>query len=246
MTDPKIGLVLGGGGARGLAHIAILEAIEEMGLKPTVVAGASIGAIFGSAYCSGIAAADLRRYAISVFSDRAEVFSRLFKVRFQHFANLIAPALGNPAQMRASQLLNLFLPEETAEDFSELKIPLSVVVTDFYGHGAHAITKGDLREAVAASMAIPIMFQPVLIDGRVYVDGGASNPLPVDMLPGEADIIIAVDVVNAPQGRPDKIPQPCEAMFGASQLLMQEVAKEKLRDNSPDILLRPNINVFRV
>jgi NTE family protein len=243
---PKIGLALGGGGARGLAHIPVLEAFDELGLKPTRVVGTSIGAIVGAAYCSGIPAKELRDYTISAFRHRGEVLARLWKLRRERFTDLLAPTLGNPVQLNSQKLLEMFLPDGVATDFAELDIPLIAVATDFYAAKPVALTSGDLRLAISASMAIPMMFRPVLIDGRVMIDGGVTEPLPFGFVGKGVDVVAAIDVVNMPKGDAGRIPSPYESIFGATQILMQSVVADRVSHNGPDILIRPNINVFRV
>ena len=243
---PRIGLALGGGGARGLAHIPVLEAFDELGLRPVHVVGTSIGAIVGAAYCSGVPAADLREYVLTLFRHRGEVLARLWKLRRERFTDLLTPALGNPVQLNARKLIDLFLPDGVAKDFDDLEIPLTAVATDFYSARAVGLSSGDLRLAVAASMAIPMMFRPVVIDGRVMIDGGVTEPLPFGFVPKGVDLIAAVDVVNMPKGDAGRVPRPYESIFGATQILMQSVIAEQLEHNRPDIVIRPNINVFRV
>ncbi|MEJ8571065.1 patatin-like phospholipase family protein [Microbaculum marinum] len=246
-SGPRIGLALGGGGARGLAHIPALEAFDDLGIRPTQVVGTSIGAIIGAAYCSGIAANDLRHYAISAFRHRGEVLNRLWKLRHERFADLLTPSLGNPVQLNPEKVLDAFLPDGVARTFEGLQIPLTTVATDFYSATPVALSSGNLRVAVAASMAIPMMFRPVVVDGAVMIDGGVTDPLPFSFIDRGMDLVVAIDVVNKPKGDTSKIPSPYEAIFGATQILMQGVVAERLAHlNGPNILIRPNINVFRV
>jgi NTE family protein len=245
-SGPKIGLALGGGGARGLAHIPVLEAFDELGIRPACVAGTSIGAIIGAAYCSGIPAVELRHYIIEAFKHRGEVLSRLWKLRRERFTDLLTPSFGNPVQLNSQKVLEAFLPEGVATDFDALEIPLTAVATDFYSAKPVGLSKGDLRQAVAASMAIPMMFRPVLIDGRVMIDGGVTEPLPFGFVAKGVDLVVAIDVVNMPKGDAGRVPSPYESIFGATQILMQRVLAERLAVSGPDVLIRPNINVFRV
>jgi len=245
-AGPKIALALGGGGARGLAHIPVLEAFDEFGIKPHCVAGTSIGAIVGAAYCSGIPAKDLRAYVVEAFKHRGEVLSRLWKLRNNRFTDLLTPSLGNPVQLNGEKVLEAFLPEGVAKTFDKLEIPLTVVATDFYSAKPVGLSSGNLRHAVAASMAIPMMFRPVLVGKRVMIDGGVTEPLPFGFVGKDRDLVVAVDVVNMPKGEASRIPSPYESIFGATQILMQRVIAERLAVSGPDVLIRPNINVFRV
>jgi NTE family protein len=243
----RIGLALGGGGARGLAHIAVLEVFDELGIRPARIAGTSIGSIVGVAYASGLSGADLRDYALALFRRRSEVLGRLWRLRSTtRFTDILAPTLANPAQLNAERFLSVFLPEEVPHDFADLKLPFVAVASDFYGWRAVGLDSGDLRHAVAASMALPMMFRPVIVDGRVMVDGGITDPLPFGFVREDCDLVVAVDVVTGPRERKRKVPTPYDSVFGSMQLLMQAVVAAKIAQRPPDILVRPDIGIFRV
>jgi NTE family protein len=133
------------------------------------------------------------------------------------------------------------------DDFAGLAIPLKVVATDFYGSRDVVLQHGPLYRALAASAALPVLFRPVRIDDCIMMDGGITNPLPVDIVAAEVDVIVAVDVIGGPVPRHRRFPTSTEAIFGASQLFMQSIAREKmLRSRPPDVLVRPPANDFRV
>jgi NTE family protein len=240
---PRVGLALGGGGARGFAHIPVLEALDELGIRPAVIAGTSIGAIMGAGYASGMTAVEIRDYSIALFRKRSEVLGKLWSLR----PKLLQGAV-NFAQFDAERVIDKFLPKSLPEEFSGLSIPLRLLATDFYGWHETVLREGNLRRAIAASVAIPVLFRPVVLDGRVFVDGGITNPLPFDHAGDDVDIVIAVDVIGGPvAGGHARLPSSTEAMFGAAQLFMQAVTREKLRScRPPDILLRTPPNSFRV
>ena len=121
-----------------------------------------------------------------------------------------------------------------------------MTATDYFGHHVTVFSEGDLRPALAASAAIPAVFSPVVRDGRTYIDGGMYNPVPFDLLRGKADIVIAVDVVGAPQEAEGRKPTSIDLMFGATQLLMQSIIAHKTEHCAPDILLRPPVSKYRV
>ena len=185
---------MGGGGARGIAHIAILEAFDELGVKPRALAGTSIGAIIGAAYAAGIDAKQLRAHTIAVMRKRSEVMGKLLKARVGRFTDLVLRGLGNPVLLDAEIFLEMFWPEAMPARFEDLPIPLQVVTTDFGGRCEAIYSTGLLAPAVAGSMAIPGLIKPVEMDGRVLIDGGAVNPLPYDLLFETADVVMAVDV----------------------------------------------------
>ncbi|WP_321342584.1 patatin-like phospholipase family protein [Breoghania sp.] len=245
MTSPRIGLALGGGGARGLAHIPVLEALDEMGVKPVAIAGASIGAIMGGAYCGGLSGAEIREVTTSIFQKRSDALARIWKLRPRRFVDWFAG--GGIAQFNASRVLEVFVGPQLPRDFADLKIPLTVVAADFYDCREVAIRSGDLHKAVAASIAIPVVFKPVTFEDRVMVDGGVVNPLPFDLLPDDLDVVIAVDVVGAPVPRKGRtIPTATDSVFGTTQILMRTITAQKLKASRPDILIKPDVDAFRV
>lgn len=245
MTTPRIGLALGGGGARGMAHVPVMEALDDLGIVPHAIAGTSIGAIFGAGYAGGLSGENLREISTETFRDRNAVFSRLWKLRPRRFGDIF----GTPGLMQfdAGKVVHHFIGAHIPETFEELKIPLTLVATDFFRCREARMESGALHAAVAASIAIPALFKPVLLGERVMVDGGLVNPLPFDALPEDIDIVIASDVVGSPMPRKGKtIPGAGDAVFGATQILMQSITLEKLKTRQPDILVKPDIAGFRV
>lgn len=242
-ASPTIALALGGGGARGLAHIHVIEALDELGLRPVVIAGSSIGAIMGAAAAAGMSGRDIHDYARGILSRRARVASRMWSARPPTIAEFLKRGL-RVSQFDLERLLAAFMPDDVPARFEDLAIPLRVVATDFYGHCTHVIGEGDLISGLAASAAIPALFQPVSRDGRVLVDGGVTNPLPFDLIDGLADVTIAVDVAGAPELRTRKRLRTIDIVVGTGQLMMQAIIDGKLAQRAPDILLRPPVSRF--
>ncbi|TPN01332.1 patatin-like phospholipase family protein [Mesorhizobium sp. B2-1-3A] len=243
--SPTFGIAFGGGGARGLAHIHVIEVLDELGIKPVTIAGSSIGAIMGAGMAAGMTGKDIRDYARSILGRRAEVASRMWRAR----PGTIAEAMQNGirvSQFNVERILKAFLPEAIPETFAELKIPLKVTATDYFGHKLAVFADGDLHSALAASAAIPAVFRPVMRDGRLLIDGGIYNPVPFDLIENDADIIIGVDVVGAPEEVDRKQPTSVDLMFGATQLMMQSIIANKLQQCRPDILVRPAVSKYRV
>ncbi|GGB52476.1 patatin [Roseibium aquae] len=240
----KIGLALGGGGVRGMSHIPVLQAFDELGLKPHAIAGTSIGAILGAGYASGLSGSDLRKIALDLFSDRNKTLGHLWKLRPKRLADLWS---GANVVFDPVKVLEIFVAEHLPDHFEDLDIPLTVLATDFYGCQEVDISSGPLLPAIAASIAIPAVFRPVKRQERILVDGGVVNPLPFDRLPEDCDIVVAVDVVGSPVPRPDRhLPSSFDAFFGTSQILMQTITQEKLKRRKPDILLQPEHDLIRV
>jgi NTE family protein len=244
-AKPKtLALALGGGGARGLAQIAVIEALDEIGIKPVAIAGTSIGAAIGAAYAAGMDGKSMRRLAIRVAHERGETIARLLAARAG-----VAPfsaVLANPMLLDGKKLAAAFLPPEIPDDFAALKIPLIVLATDLYDRCAVPFAAGALKDAIAASMAVPGLVRPVEVDGKVLVDGGAVEPLPFRYLEGRADVILAVDVSGGTRGRPREIPDPWECLFTTLQIMGRTIVNEQLKHGAPDLLIRPDIGIFRM
>lgn len=238
-----IGLALGGGAARGLAHVLMLEALDEMGLVPVAIAGTSMGSIVGASYAAGLSGAEIRAHFEQLFDKRSALFKRLQERWPGSLLKLWNPL--TPALVNGETLFQIMLPDAVPQTFEELKIPLAIVATDFYSQDEVVLRHGRLIPAVAASSALPSLITPVEIDGRVLIDGGYVNPTPFDLLRTEAAITIGVDVTGAPQPRVGgKLPGSLETWIGAMQITFRSIVREKLRTDAPDIMIRPNVGGF--
>lgn len=232
---PRIGLVLGSGGARGIAHVVVLETLDRLGIRPVQIAGTSIGAILGAAYSAGISGAELRAHMLADFRDRADVMARLFQARVGRFADLWRGGLGNPVLIDGEGILARFLPKPLPARFEDLSIPLSVVAADVHRLERVVFTTGPLVPAIAASMAIPGLVRPQVIENRVLIDGGAVDPLPVRAISADVDLILAIDVSRAAaREEGQKIPGPVETGFRVFDLMQAALA-----DAQVDEGLRP-------
>lgn len=238
-------LALGAGGARALAHIAVIEGLDEMGVRPVAIAGTSMGALIGAAYAVGMSGRDIRHHALKLAHDRGGTFSRLMAARAAPWSGWLRAPFRNPMLVNAAKLGDLFLPADIPDTFDKLEIPLIAVATDLYARTERVFSKGPLRPALAATMAIPGLVKPVELDGRVFVDGGAVNPVPFDLLRGRADIVVAVDCSGGPS-EPRGVPDPWESLFATLQVMGQAIVAEKLKHGGPDLLIRPNVGAFRL
>lgn len=240
-VESRIGLALGGGGARGVVHILVCEVFDELGVKPAVIAGTSIGAIIGAGYAAGVRGRDMRDSACAFYARRRDVLTKLWRARPVAFTDLLRGRSLSP-QFDARLILDRFVPcfELLPETFEELAIPLKIVACDFYGGTETLLTAGELKVAIAASIAIPALFRPVKVDGRYLIDGGACNPLPFDHI-ADCAISVASDVTGAPS-RVERSPGLLECVVGAAQISMQSVIREKLKSHQPSVLVRPEIN----
>jgi NTE family protein len=244
-ANPRIGLALSGGGARGYGHIPVLEAFDELGVRPTAIAGCSMGALIGAGYASGMSAHDIAAHVIDVFRSRSSVMARLWDLRPRSMREIIS-RVASIGQLDAERVLAAVLPGPLPKRFEDLAIPLCVTATDFYGWTEALLDEGHLLQAVAASAAVPFVFRPVMIGERVMIDGSISNPLPFDHIADACDILVAVDVVGGPIDSKGRPPGPAEAVFGSTQIFMQSITREKLRAlPGPQVFVRPPTGAFR-
>jgi len=238
-------LALGSGGARGLAHIAVIEALDDMGVKPTAIAGASVGALIGAAYAAGMSGKDIRHHVLAIAHNPRDTRRRLLAARAGKLSDLLSGAFSQATQMDAEKFCAQFLPEALPAEFSALAIPLTVMATDLHRRQEAALSSGLLRAALAASIAFPGLFRPVSVDGRIMVDGGATNPLPFDQLLGRADVVVAVDVFGAPAPERDDIPGAWGSVFTTINIMGSTIVAAKHKHAATDLVIRPNVAIFR-
>ena len=243
---PRIGLALGAGAARGLAHIVVLEAFDEIGVKPAVIAGASMGALIGAAHASGIAAAELREHVLGVLGDVRLAAKRIFQsggVRAP--LDLLNFSFSRPLEIDGAALVELFAHEDLKARIEDMGIPLRVVAADYYAAEEVVFDGGDTRAVLAASIAVPGLISAPEIDGRLLIDGGIINPVPFDHVRAAGcDLVIGVDVTGQPvKGR--RAPGSMELVLGASQIMQQAISTLKRRLEPPDVWIRPPVNGFR-
>ncbi|MGB3587230.1 MAG: patatin-like phospholipase family protein [Tunicatimonas sp.] len=171
----KLGLVLSGGGARGIAHLGILKVLDEIGIRIDAIAGSSSGAIAGAMYASGYSPDDI----LQIINET-------------NFFKLIRPAISKTGLLKMDSAEWLYQKYFTENSFEGLQIPLTINATDLYKGKAVYFTKGALIRPLMASTCIPVMFEPTLVNGRLYVDGGLLNNFPAEALIGTCDKIIGL------------------------------------------------------
>lgn len=222
---PAVGLALGGGFARGIAHIGVLKVLEEAGIPVRVVAGTSVGALIGAAYCSGLTIEELEELA--------------YKVRFTTFARWTLSRYGFASTERMIAFLTRTLKVHT---FEELRIPLGVTATDFNtGEGA-VFNSGSIIDPVRASCSYPGMFLPVKIEGRCLVDGMLSHPVPTHPLRKMgADRVLAVHLKGQWAGT--GAPRHLFDVIGQSFAIAQEMMGSVWR-SAADIVIEPDVAGF--
>ncbi|UCF09641.1 MAG: patatin-like phospholipase family protein [Candidatus Bipolaricaulota bacterium] len=189
MSRPTFGLALGSGGARGSAHVGVLKALEEHGLVPDVIVGSSMGAQVGGAFAAGIPSDTL----ISQWQTAS--FARLVKTLLPTI-----PWGGWSSGTEISRMMHRLVGEVRIED---LPITFAAVATDLQTGRPHVLTEGSLVQAIRASLSVPGLFTPVWVDGHLLIDGGVTDPLPVDVTRSlGADVVAAVDVLVCPEDVP--------------------------------------------
>jgi NTE family protein len=183
---PVIGLALGGGAARGFAHIGVIKVLEANGIKPNIIVGTSAGSVIGSIYASGISASELQQIAIDL--DEATITD---------WTNPFVGKLGGMIKGDALQnKINVLVKNRSIE---QMKIPLAIVATDLKTGNPILFQRGDTGQAVRASSSVPGIFMPTNILGKEYVDGGLSSPVPIKFTRTlGADIVIAVNISADP------------------------------------------------
>ncbi len=210
---PKIGLALGGGGARGIAHIGVIQALEEMNIPIDYIAGTSMGSIAGGLYACGFTPAEMEAVIKSIkwetlFQDAPDRPEQSFRQKEDDFDHLIPIEFGLnfkkgglvlPPGLIAGSKLGFVLDSTmlpcSVASFDDLRIPFRAVATDIQTGSPYVMSKGSLARSIRASMAIPAIFTPVEIDGHLLIDGGESQNLPVQTVRAMgADILIAVNV----------------------------------------------------
>ncbi len=183
---PRIGLALGGGAARGFAHVGVIQVLEEAGIRPSLVSGTSAGSLVAAFYASGKTGKQLQNVAETM--EEAT------------FADWTLP-LFNRGMLRGDALARYVNGQVGSRLIEDMVLPLGIVATDLNSGQSMLFQRGDTGTAVRASSAVPAVFQPVRISGREYVDGGLVSPVPVRAARQMgAELVIAVDISSAPEG----------------------------------------------
>ncbi len=261
-SAPKIGLVLGGGGARGAAHIGVLKVLEREHIPVHAIAGTSMGSIVGGLYAAGYTPDEIEALIASIdwkdfFSDdpaRADLPMRRkdedyrdlleFKLGLRD-GKLIAPRGVLQGQKFLNLLRRMLMPYWQLKSFDDLPIPFRAIGTDI-GHGEQVVFKdGDLSLAIRASMSVPGAFAPIRVDGRLMVDGGIVNNVPVDIVKAMGvDRVIVVDV-GEPLAEEDTLGSPLSITMQMITLLMKQRTDQALASMSPeDVLIRPDLGAM--
>jgi NTE family protein len=222
---PKIGLALGGGAARGLAHIGVLKALSEAGICIDYVAGTSVGSIIGALYCAGYSWQKIKQLAQEV-----------------NWGRLISPTLSIKGLLKTEKLEKLLGKVLEKKTFTDLKIPFSAVSVDIASGEVVVLNRGSLARAVQASSSIPGIFEPTELEGKMLVDGGLVNNVPADVVREMgATLVIAVDLnyYYPKVGKPKTI---FDIIYASFFILMNN--KSTRAHKFSDYLVAPNLSNF--
>jgi len=246
----RIGLALGGGSARGLAHIFALEVFDELGIRPEAISGTSAGAIIGAIYASGVSARRIRNYIDSYFDlKNNDKLQHLDGKKLMRIVKLLDPDFSGTGLIKGKGISHFLYDMMDVEDFRDLKIPLTVIAADFWNSSEVIIRDGPLIPAVKASMSVPGVFAPVYHMNRLMVDGACVNPVPWDRLE-DCDVRIGINVLGRPFPKNynrKRSPKAAKMVLGSFEMMQRSILNLKLHYNPPDLLLSPpleNLGIF--
>jgi len=222
LRPPRIDLALGGGAARGFAHIGVIQVLEEAGIRPDLVAGTSAGSLVAALYASGKDGAELARSALAM--DESAIADWSFPGR---------------ALLRGEALARYVREQTGGRTIEQMRLPLGIVATDLDSGAPILFQRGDTGAAVRASSAVPALFQPVKIGSREYVDGGLVSPVPVRFARQMgAELVIAVDISQPPDGAPTG--DLMKMLLQTFSIMARSINQFELRD--AELVLRPRLD----
>lgn len=228
---PRIGLALSAGGAKGVAFIPFLSALDDLGLRPSVIAGSSAGALFGGMYAAGVKPEEM--------IETLESLGRAPQFQAYDFH------LGGRSLLKgqkAHEFIRTLLP---VSRFEETEIPFRAIAVDFWRRQEVVIQEGMLADAIRASVSIPGVFTPFVLNNRVLIDGGIINPLPYDRIQDECDFVIALHLSEDDQpSHPGEIPPFFRMVVGTVRIMRDNITAIKREYNPPDYYRR--IGIARV
>jgi NTE family protein len=221
VRPPRIGLALGGGAARGFAHIGVIQVLEETGIKPDLVVGTSAGSLVAALFASGKNGAELARLALAM--DESAITDWAFPGR---------------GLIRGEGLARYVRDNTGGRTIEQMALPLGIVATDLDSGEGVLFQRGDLGAAVRASSAVPAVFQPVRIGTREYVDGGLVSPVPVRFARQMgAELVIAVDISTSPDGNPTG--DMMRLLLQTFAIMGRSINRFELKE--ADVVLRPKL-----
>ena len=241
-----VGVAFGAGGARGLGHLVVLEAFEELGITPLVVAGTSIGAVIGAGVAAGLTGQEMREAVEEIRTTKPGGMWNIYdNPDFKLALAIMDPTRETGGLLRGEKFLRFIHDRIGVDRFEDLRIPLKLIATDYWQKAEVVLERGDLLESIRASYSMPGLFLPVKINGALLVDGGLENPLPYDVIRPHCDISVAIDVSAHLTASEIETPRAYEVLFFAYQIMQNSIVREKLKHTRPDILIRTHIQDVR-
>ncbi|MBT3169205.1 MAG: patatin-like phospholipase family protein [Candidatus Cloacimonetes bacterium] len=265
----KIGLTLGGGGARGIAHIEFLKILDKNNIVPSVISGTSIGALIGAFYAAGFSANEIsalideidlnnmqkKRDAFApqkmseIGKEIAEFVSdkfseiKEFYCKIDEIKKMIDFSFLNFSSFLKGKGVEKYLQENLpVQTFEDLEIPLKIVATDFWSGEKIVFDSGDLVPAIRASISIPAIFEPYIFQDRVLVDGGISDNLPFELIKDLCDFLIAIDVSGSRSILPDlQIPNMFDSVISSFEIMQSKMIEKNMQNSAPNIYVKPNL-----
>jgi len=230
----KIGLALGGGGARGLCHIEFIKVMDELKIKPGIISGTSIGAIIGAFYAAGYT------------GDQMDTL--LDHIGLREFTKLMDFSILSTSGLIKGEGISDFLDKHLpVKKFEDLEVPLKIIATDFWNRKEVVFDSGDLIPAIRASISIPGVFEPVKINGVVMVDGGAVNPVPMSVIRDLCDLLIAIDVSGkSTVPKSNKMPLMFTNVMTFFQIMETSINREQRDLFNPEIYIQPVLDNVQV
>ncbi|MCV2357540.1 MULTISPECIES: patatin-like phospholipase family protein [Roseateles] len=223
-VPPRVGLALGGGAARGFAHIGVIQVLEEQGIKVDLVAGTSAGSLVAALYASGLSGREMAVLAEGM--DEGSITDWAFPTR---------------GLIRGEALARYVREKTGAKQIEQMKLPLGIVATDLADGSGILFQRGDTGAAVRASSSVPAVFQPVKIGSREYVDGGLVAPVPVRYARQMgAELVIAVDISSPPEAKPGS--DAIRMLLQTFSIMGRSINNFELRE--ADVVLRPKLDGF--
>ena len=234
MKKNKIGIALGGGAARGYAHIGVLNAIDELNIPISYISGTSIGSFIGALYASG----NLKKFENEVRSRNSFMKDVLFK---------LDPVFPKLSIMNGNEVIKIFKELTDIRTFEELEIPLTTVATDIINNKKIESNKGDIINAIKASIAIPGVLTPTYVNENLCVDGGLIDPVPLQSIVDMgSDITLAVNLYGLQSSeKNDNNYNIVDIVDRSAKIILNNVTHLSFKNNEPDILIEPPIDQFK-
>ena len=230
----KIGIALGGGAARGYAHVGVLKAIDELDIKISHISGTSIGSFIGAIYSSG----NIKKFEEEILDKRSFMRDVLFK---------LDPIFPKLSVMNGNEVIKVFKEITNISTFEELNIPLTTVSTDIINNKKIESSSGDLIQAIRASIAIPGVLKPIKINGKLCLDGGLIDPVPLESIKNMgAEKTIAVNLYGLKSNEKQEHKYNIiDIIDRSAKVILNNVTHLSFKNGMPDILIEPPIDQFK-